>query len=47
MISIEKISRRDLTKEQRTLLDETLDDIRNSRHDKFISFEELKTRVGS
>ncbi len=46
MVSIESISRRDLTKQQINLLDETLDDIRNNRHNKFISFEQLKTRVG-
>lgn len=45
MVSAEKISRRDLTKQQINLLDETLDDIRNNRHNKFISFEELKKQV--
>jgi len=47
MVSVEKISRKDLTKEQINLLDETLGDIRNNRHDKFISFDEIKERVGS
>lgn len=46
MVSVEKISRKDLTKEQKSLLDETLDDIRNNRLDRFISFEEFKKHVG-
>lgn len=47
MVSVEKISRKDLTKEQRILFDETLDDIMNKRYDRFLSFEELKKRIGS
>ncbi|TRZ54044.1 hypothetical protein D4Q76_03310 [archaeon] len=47
MVSVEKISRKDLTKEQRTLFDETLDDIMNKRYGRFISFEQFKKRVGS
>ncbi len=45
MVSVEKISRKDLTKEQINLLDETLDDIINKRHDRFISFEDFKKSV--
>lgn len=45
MVSVEKVSRKDLTKEQVNLLDETLDDIINKRHDRFISFEDFKKRL--
>lgn len=47
MVSVEKVSRKDLTKAQTLLLDETLDDIRNKRYDRFISFDEFKNRVGN
>lgn len=44
-ISIEKISRRDLTKSQKDLLKKTLDDIKHKRHDKFMTLDELKRKL--
>ena len=45
LVSIEKISRKDLTKSQKDLLKKTLDDIKHKRHGKFMSLDQLKRKL--
>ena len=45
LVSIERISRKDLTKSQKNLLKKTLDDIKHKRHDKFMSLDAFRRKL--
>ena len=46
-IVIEQLSEEKLTKKERTLMNEALEDLRKGRKDKFVSLDELRKKVAS